>query len=117
MNNDLNRIEGIGLVRNITHRDKYYSIYKGGNYNRYTYKGEYRVGRDELMRNNSEIVNILDYILFKEKTHLKRGSGFTSVSDKLLKHKICENINLKEEIRKTFINVFENIQSENEISI
>lgn len=107
MNNDLNRIEGIGLVRNITHSDKYYSIYKGGNYNRYTYKGDYRMDRENLIRINNELVIILDYILFKEKTHLKRGAGFTSFPDKLYKHKKCEHIHLKDEIRKAFLTMFE----------
>jgi len=117
MNNDLNRIEGIGLVRNITRSDKYYSIYKGGNYNRFTFKGDYRIDRLELIKNNSNLVNILDYILFKEKTHLKRGSGFTSVPEKLLNHSLCEKLNIINEIKLLFLKVFEKIQTENEISI
>ena len=113
MNNDLNRIEGVGLVRNITHSDKYYSIYKGGNYNRFIYKSEYRVDRTELLKYNYSLVNIFDYILFKEKTHLKRGSGFTSVPEKLLKHSACENVNILNELKLLFMKVYGKIGSEN----
>lgn len=106
MNNTKNRIEGIGLVKNKTHLDKYYKIYSCGNYNRYTYIGEYRLDRDELIRYNTNLVNILDHILFKEKTHLKRGSGFTTIPEKLLQHTICDGICLKKEIKNLFTNYF-----------
>ena len=46
MNNDVNKIMGLGLVKNSVATDKYYKIYKWGNYNRYTYKSEYRIDRD-----------------------------------------------------------------------
>ena len=35
MNNSLNKIEGIGLMRNNIRLDKYTSVYKDGNFNRY----------------------------------------------------------------------------------
>jgi hypothetical protein len=55
---------------------------------------------------NEHLVRIFDHILFKEKTHLKRGSGFTTVSDKLLKHSICENLNIVRIIKNIFIDYF-----------
>uniref|UniRef100_A0A6C0DV90 Uncharacterized protein n=1 Tax=viral metagenome TaxID=1070528 RepID=A0A6C0DV90_9ZZZZ len=106
MNNSKNKIEGIGLIRNKTHIDKYYKIYHEGNYNRYIYKGNYYLNRDKLLFLDEELVKIFDYILFKEKTHLKRGSGFTSIPEKLLNHSICENINIKRRLRELFINNF-----------
>lgn len=106
MNNSKNKIEGIGLIRNKTHVDKYCKIYHEGNYNRYIYKGNYYLNRDKLLTLDKELVKIFDYILFKEKTHLKRGSGFTSVPEKLLNHSICENINIKRRLRELFINNF-----------
>ena len=106
MNNSKNKIEGIGLIRNKTHVDKYYKIYHEGNYNRYIYKGNYYLNRDKLLFLDEELVKIFDYILFKEKTHLKRGSGFTSIPEKLLNHSICENINIKRRLRELFINNF-----------
>lgn len=106
MNNSKNQIEGIGLIKNRSCADKYYKIYGDGNYNRYIYKSEYRLGREYIMRENSLIVQILDQILFKGYSHLKRGSGFTTIPEKLLKTPICNGLNIKEEIRKIFINYF-----------
>jgi len=99
---------GIGLIRNRPTFDKYYKIYENGNYNRYIYKSEYHLDRDVLQRHNAKLVEALDYILFKEKTHLKRGTGFVTVPAKLLNHSRCEQMNLKNEIRDAFINVFSN---------
>jgi len=103
MNNSKNMIEGIGVIKNKPHMDRYYTVYKDGNYNRYVYKGNYYLNRDNLLEINEKLVKILDYILFKEKTHLKRGSGFTRIPEKLLKHPICENINIKSCLREIFI--------------
>jgi hypothetical protein len=114
MNNSKNQIEGIGLVKNRSHADKYYKIYGDGNYNRYIYKSEYRLGREYIIRENSSLVEILDHILFKGYTHLKRGSGFTTIPDKLLKSPICNDLNIKEEIRKIFIKYFSDKFEKNE---
>ena len=103
MNNSKNQIEGIGLVRNFPEYDKYYNIYDNGNYNRYAYKSNYYVPRINILRFNEMLVECLDYILFKEKTHLKRGMGFTTIPEKLLKHTKCQNINIYEEIKHIFI--------------
>ena len=67
--------------------DKYYRIYEYGDYNRYIYKSEYRIDRTTLWEHNSALVKVLEYVLFGEKTHLKRGSGFTTVTQKFLKSK------------------------------
>jgi hypothetical protein len=106
MNNSKNQIEGIGLVKNRSHVDKYYKIYSDGNYNRYVYKSEYRINRDYIIRNNERIVQILDYILFKGYTHLKRGNGFTTVPEKLLRIPLLDGFNVKEEIRDLFVKYF-----------
>ena len=97
MNNDNDRIEGIGLVRNKPYLDKYYRIYDHGDYNRFVYKSNYHIDREKLIRYDENLVNLLDYIVFKEKTHLKRGSGFTTITSKLLaskKNKEYNQINL-----------------------
>ena len=58
------------------------------------------------------VLNILDEILFKGYTHSKRGSGLTKIPEKVLKMKICENIDIKKEIRKIFVYHFKDkIQS------
>jgi hypothetical protein len=106
MNNSKNKIEGVGFIKNRPCGDRYYTVYKDGNYNRYVYKGKYYLSRDNLLELNEKLVMILDYILFKEKTHLKRGSGFTSIPEKLMKHSICENINIKTTLRDIFIEYY-----------
>lgn len=106
MNNDTNKIAGIGLIRNIPCLKKYYNIYDDCNYNRYVYKGNYHINRDELGRYNQQILDSLEYILFKGKTHMKRGSGFTRIPDKLLNHEKCNKMNIISVIKSIFIDVF-----------
>lgn len=91
MNNSLNKIEGIGLVRNIAHFDKYYKIYSAGTYNRYIYKSNYRIDRANL---DKELVKILDNICFKGKTHLKRGIGFTSIMKRSINTNLIMNMDM-----------------------
>jgi hypothetical protein len=108
MNNDSNTIEGIGMVRNRAHLDKYYNIYKDGNYNRFVYKSNYRLDRNKLLKYNRVLVEILDYILFYEKSHLKRGCGFTTITPKFLASKIredCKKLDLNK-IINTIIGYF-----------
>ena len=90
MNNDTDSIAGIGLIRNRPYLDKYYRIYEYGNYNRFIYKSDYRIDRETLWEHNRVLVKVLEYVLFGEKTHLKRGSGFTTVTQKFLQSKIHE---------------------------
>jgi hypothetical protein len=114
MNNELNQIEGIGLIKNTIQHDKYFKVYEDCNLNRYVFKGKYRINREELIRYNSKLVEILDIILFKGKTHLKRGSGITTITDKLLKNEKCEGLDIKSIIKEIFINNFntENIEED-----
>ena len=106
MNNELNKIEGIGLIKNTVNLDKYFKVYETCNFNRYVFKGKYRIGREEIIRYNSQLVEILDDILFKGKTHLKRGAGITTITDKLLKTERCKGLDIKTVIKEIFITVF-----------
>ena len=106
MNNETNKIEGIGLIYNHPHIDKYYNIHNDGNYNRYIYKSNYFIDRSIIERYNPRLVEVLDYILFKEKTHLKRGTGFTTIPEKLLHHKKCENMEIINEVKLIFKECF-----------
>lgn len=112
MNNSKNKIEGIGLVKNIPNLERKYIIYDDPNYNRFIYKGKYRLDREELLSLDNKIVEILDHICFKEKTHLKRGSGFMRIPDKLYKHKICEGKDLKNDMRELFVRIFKSINDD-----
>lgn len=120
MNNTQNKVQGIGLIRNKVNFEKNYRVYEAGNYNRYIYKSKYRLDRDVLTSYHPELVSALDYILFKEKTHLKRGCGFTRVPDKLWKHEKCrcvsvaEENDMRKEIETMFRRHFAEIETETE---
>ena len=89
MNNSLNKIMGISYVLNYLKLDKYYDVYSDKNYNRYTYKGNKRIGREHMNRITELIIQIFEEILFKGKGHCKRGQGITSIPDnKYNKYKI-----------------------------
>lgn len=102
MNNSNNKIEGIGLIKNRPLFDKYYCIYSEGNYNRFVYKSDYHIDRDTILRYDDILLDGLENALFKEKTHLKRGSGFTTITQDFLKKKQnekCRNLDLNKIIK------------------
>jgi len=103
MNNDTNMIEGIGLIKNTFDLTKYYKVHTDVNTNRYIYIGNYFMDRKTIEEYNHQLVNILELILFKGKTHSKRGSGLTTIPEKVLKMDICKDINVKKEIKDIFI--------------
>lgn len=110
MNNDENQILGIGLIRNKQLNDQKYFIYKSMDYNRFIYAGEYWLSREFIYRRHIEIVEILEDILFKKKSHVKRQSGISFIKSKLLSH-WKENPNytekyLKESIKQLFVDEF-----------
>jgi hypothetical protein len=103
MNNQKNQIEGIGLIKNKYETNKYYKVHTDGNTNRYTYIGKYFIDRETLDDYNAELVYVLDEILFKGYTHSKRGSGITTIPEKVLKSEVCEGVNIKKDIKDIFI--------------
>jgi len=108
MNNSINEIIGIGLIKNNPDMDKVYRIQNDANYNRYIYVGKYYISRETIKEYNEELIKILDEILFKGKTHSKRGLGMTKIPEKVLKSDICKNINLSNEIKKIFLEKYKN---------
>jgi hypothetical protein len=85
MNNSKNKIEGIGLIANhlVPKRCK---IYEDNNYNCYIYRGKYWMSREEIRLIDETILEILDNILFKGKSHLKNRMGISILSDQLFTH-------------------------------
>jgi hypothetical protein len=97
MQNDANRIVGIGLVKNspnlpsvpIPHNSKSgassggalkpSSVYSCGNYNRFIYQGAYRIdllsNEVELTREEQLVIKMLELALFYGPHHSKRGKG------------------------------------------
>ena len=55
MNNEENRIEGIGLIRNTQVYDKKHTIYSNSDYNRYLYKGDCWISRETILDKDDEI--------------------------------------------------------------
>ena len=106
MNNEKNKIMGIGLIKNHNRSDKRYRIYSDGNYNRFNYQSEYRLDRTELKYNNKEFMKCMELILFKGYTHMKRGHGIQLITKKKyneLKYSKPEVLNI---IREMFINKY-----------
>ena len=84
MNNTTNQIVGIGFVQNKPCKDRTYIIHDMTtsvcNYNRYIFKGDKWIPRDQLP---ASVIEIFDKILFKGKSHLKRIRGVSVVTNKL----------------------------------
>ena len=76
MNNDINKIMGIGRILNKVYTDKKYKLYEEGNYNRFTYRGKKRIDKDNIPTTELEKIETR---LFTTKSHLKRGQGITQV--------------------------------------
>jgi len=108
MNNQKNQIEGIGLIKNKYETNRYYKVHNDGNTNRFTYIGNYFIDRETLDDYNAELVYVLDELLFKGKTHSKRGGGLTTIPEKILKSDFCEGVNIKKNIKDIFVYHFRN---------
>ena len=108
MDNDNNKIYGISIVKNFIWFDKYYSIYTVNNLNRYVYKGTNFTSRDELWNENSEMVEIIELLCFKGKSHLKRIAGIAVLREKLLKDRRCNGIDLFETVKTVMNKIIKN---------
>jgi len=95
MQNDVNKIAGIGLVRNSPNLPEHTmssgcgggggggglkpSVYKCRNYNRFIYQGAYRIdllsNELELTQEEQLVIKILELALFYGPNHSKRGKG------------------------------------------
>jgi hypothetical protein len=102
MNNEENRIEGIGVIKNQIFHEKRYKIYSESDYNRIIYRGKHWLSREQLLELDEELVAIFDKILFKGKSHLKRQSGITVVTEKLTKKWELDLEQLKRRVRDHF---------------
>ena len=77
MNNDINKIMGIGVVRNYINMEYSTCIYRSNtNYNRYIYNSSVRKDRSEL---NEKLLLALELMVFKGYEHFKRGHGITMI--------------------------------------
>ena len=77
MNNEINKIEGIGLVRNHAFMHKY-NVYSERTYNRYIYYGKNHIDRKNMNEYEERIMKVFDILCFTGNKHLKRGQGMKS---------------------------------------
>ena len=129
MNNDINQIMGIGLVKNVEKmaRNEYVNFHrpiseqtkewyeknrehkearrfiiyseKCQGYNNYIYKSPYRIDAAEFNVQEKRIFYVLEHLVFKGGGHLKRGQGITIFPEWIKKNTI---INFIEEFREMF---------------
>jgi len=117
MNNELNRIEGISLVRNALVLDKRHKIYTNDDYNRYIYRSIYWLSRDQIHELDPELVETFDLLLFKGKTHMKRACGITVLNEKLLRNWQKDLDVEKNKVRRLFLHTFTSSTSLSETNI
>ena len=92
MHNDINRIIGLGLIRNSPFKNK--NIYSCGNYNRYTYEGDVRIDLSNIHNNETLapadfteeeriVVRMLELSLFYGQMHSKRAKGICELPSRI----------------------------------
>jgi|LauGreDrversion4_2_1035121.scaffolds.fasta_scaffold11103_2 hypothetical protein len=106
MNTETNQIEGIGLIRNQLVHDRRHHIYDNSEYNRYIYKGNYWLSRKQIGDYDTDILDILDIVLFKGKSHLKRRIGITIITEQLFVHWNYNLYELKHKVKQMFLYYF-----------
>ena len=119
MNNEQNKIEGIGLIKNLLVCDKRHKIYDNDEYNRYIYKGKYWLSRSQINNVNEKITEIFENILFKGKSHLKCRMGITIITERLFVHWDYDLQILKNMVKNVFLSYFkcniDDIKEEREV--
>lgn len=88
MNNEINKIEGIGIIRNCIRHDKHCRIYQDMDYNRYIYTGIKHLTVANITDSyNHRVISVLEQLLFKGSRHCKRAQGITELPDWILNNK------------------------------
>lgn len=106
MNNDTNKINGIGLIRNNLQIDRNYNLYTNCNWNRYIYRGDYWISRNIIYNNDQILVEKLENCLFKGKGNVKRISGISLLTEKNYKKWELDELRIKNFLRNIFIYQF-----------
>ena len=100
MNNDKNRIIGVGLFINKPVFE-HYKVYSNLDYNVYTYYGKYRIDRETMTPEEEFIMQIFDKLCFEGQSHMKRGQGITAFPSKIL-YRCREIIDLVKSVEDMF---------------
>jgi hypothetical protein len=100
MNNDMNRIMGIGMVTNHPKIQKF-DVYENGNFNRFSFIGKNRIDRSEMTEEEDQIFQVFDILCFKGNKHMKRGQGLTMFPSEML-YRLSFRVNLVDFIKEMF---------------
>lgn len=111
MNNTTNKIMGIGLITNHPDPPENVRIYRDLNYCCYLYKGKCRIDRSTFSERENIIIRIFEYLVFENKSHLKRGQGITSLPEKMIKNVLNKGMNLNYEMELMFRSRFQTAPS------
>ena len=112
MNINENKIEGIGLIKNIIVYNRTHKIHENNECNRYIYQGKYWLSRRQILDVDFEILNIFDDILFKGKSHLKNRIGIRIITDNLFVNWSYDLITLKNKVKNLFLHYFQKKKEE-----
>ena len=83
MNNEENKIMGIGRVRNDL-QYKIYRVYDEACYNQYHFVGNKRKSCSDMNEKEKELISALEDVCFKGRGHLKRGHRMLSFTWRIL---------------------------------
>ena len=83
MNNDTNKIMGIGMIKNHPN-SKQLNVYENKNYTRFIYAGKNRIDRSEMTEEELAIISAFDTLCFTGNRHMKRGQGLLSFPVEML---------------------------------
>lgn len=100
MNNTINKITGIGMVKNHAICNKY-KVYYNVSYNRYVYMGANRISRESMTEEEEEIMKVFDMVCFKGAGNMKRGQGITAFPVELL-YRVSTTKDLVDFVKKMF---------------
>ena len=114
MNNSLNIIEGIGIIKNnYVKNERKHKIYSDNNYNRFIYKSNLRIDKKSFTDYEKAYIKKLEELLFYTKGHSKRGHGIQNLSLNVKK----SNLNLNKLIEIFYLSRFVNIKKYKNIRI
>ena len=106
MNNDMNKIMGIGMVRNHALVKKH-RVYSNDNYNRYAYVGKHRIDRKDMTEEEETVMCAFDALCFTGARHMKRLQGIKAFPMDML-YKCKSVLDLVDFVKKIFRKHMEN---------
>lgn len=112
MNNTKNIIEGIGIIKNryLQESRKMYKIYRDNNYNRFIYRSDFRIDKNNFTNYEKSNIEKLEKSLFYSYKHFKRGQGIQQIPSFIKNNKEFNYTKFVEEI---FLSRFVNLNLKN----